>query len=32
LVAAVAFALTVTWTLRRCSEFLSCCGDDDPDF
>ncbi|MET4117939.1 hypothetical protein ABIB85_004377 [Bradyrhizobium sp. JR1.5] len=29
--AAVAFDLTVTGTLRRCSEFLSCCGDDDPD-
>nr|WP_249789237.1 IS66 family insertion sequence element accessory protein TnpB [Bradyrhizobium sp. NBAIM02] len=29
--AAVAFALTVTWTARPCSEYLSCCGDDDPD-
>ncbi|TWB47271.1 hypothetical protein FBZ94_12025 [Bradyrhizobium sacchari] len=31
LAAAVAFALTVTWTLRRCSKCLSCCGDDDPE-
>jgi hypothetical protein len=23
--------VTGTWTLRRCSEFLSSCGDDDPD-
>ncbi|MET4608727.1 hypothetical protein ABIB90_008235 [Bradyrhizobium sp. JR4.1] len=29
--AAVAFALTVAGTLRRCSDFLSCCGDDGPD-
>ncbi|MDE5465915.1 IS66 family insertion sequence element accessory protein TnpB [Bradyrhizobium sp. CSS354] len=29
--AAVAFELAVTGALRRCSEFLSCCGDDDPD-